>query len=406
MQPTSTPSPYPDVRFKVLPEDFYVEELPEVQPDGEGDHLWVEVQKINLTTDDVVAALSRRLRVDPADIGVAGLKDRRAVTRQWMSLAGAQEAEVMQLDLPGVQVLQTRRHGSKLRRGQLLGNRFRVRLRGLSNDECSRLERSFLDLTATGFPNHFGFQRFGIAGGNVALGRALVTGDADGFLKAAAAPVDRESGPASEGRLALSSGDFAKALDLLPRFLAVERHLASGMLRRNPDLTATIRALPHRLRGILISAWQSASFNAVLDARLDRGLRLEVGDVVQFRGGNTCFRVEEEFFPREQERVAAGELEIAGPLPGWKLFPAAGVPGEIEAVVLATSGASALSTDLVPKKALRGTRRPMTVPVADPTTSHEEAALVLAFVLPAGSYATSLLLHLGVDVGPDRSARP
>jgi tRNA pseudouridine13 synthase len=396
---------FPGARIKEVPEDFVVEELAEVSACGEGDHLWIAIEKTDRTTEDVILDLARTLPIDPMDIGVAGLKDRRAVTRQWISLKGVAEAALESLALVGVRILEAKRHTSKLRRGQLRGNRFQIRVRGLDASQSQELERSFQTLSKSGLPNHFGEQRFGNHGGNVALGRALVLGRASDFLAAAACEVPAEGGDAREGRRALRNGDFQESLRILPRFMTVERHLAAGLLRRNPSLEVTVRALPHRLRSILVSAWQSAAFNQLLSSRVLYGLELLTGDVAIFRGGNTCFRVEREHLDRERKRQRENELDTSGPLPGWKLMAAESDAGAIERPILEAAGIGRLSTELVPKKALRGTRRALTVPVEGARSSVEPDAVLLEFSLPAGSYATTLLAHLGVQGEPKPTPR-
>ena len=114
---------------RVCLEDFVVSEIPRIPPEGEGEYAYAYVEKRGLNTHDLVAAL--RERGVPYDaVGVAGLKDKHAVTRQWLSVPVSQADRLEALDeLEGVRVLETSRHGSRLRRGHLRGNRFEVRVR-------------------------------------------------------------------------------------------------------------------------------------------------------------------------------------------------------------------------------------------------------------------------------------
>lgn len=75
-------------RFVSSPETFFVEEIPAYLPTGEGDHTYVWIEKRNLTTLDAINRLARVLGVENSDVGYAGMKDRRATTRQWLSLPG------------------------------------------------------------------------------------------------------------------------------------------------------------------------------------------------------------------------------------------------------------------------------------------------------------------------------
>src|SRR5215510_14093084 len=89
-------------RIKAAPEDFEVEEIPAYEPSGQGDHLFLWVQKRDVGAEYFVRQVAKRLDLPPGEIGTAGLKDRHAVTRQWVSVPVAAEARLAQLDGDGI----------------------------------------------------------------------------------------------------------------------------------------------------------------------------------------------------------------------------------------------------------------------------------------------------------------
>ena len=146
---------------RTCPEDFVVSEIPRSDPSGEGDFVYVHVEKRGLNTHDLVAALRER-GVPYNDVGVAGLKDKNAVTRQWLSIPGKYEHAPKALDeLEGAQVLATARHSAPIRRGHLRGNRFEVRVRQPGPGWAERAGAILERLLEAGLPNYFGPQRFG-----------------------------------------------------------------------------------------------------------------------------------------------------------------------------------------------------------------------------------------------------
>lgn len=167
--------------LRAAPEDFVVEELPAYEPTGAGDHVFAWIEKRGRATDDVAAALARALGVDPRDVGWAGMKDRHAVTRQWLSLPPPVTPEAAQaVALDGVRVLAATRHPHKLRTGHLRGNAFTLTVRGAAPDGAARARAILARLSAgPGAPNWFGEQRFGARGDNAARGRAILAGDRD-----------------------------------------------------------------------------------------------------------------------------------------------------------------------------------------------------------------------------------
>jgi tRNA pseudouridine13 synthase len=177
--PQAYPASGASATLKLLNEDFIVTELPLQQPCGEGEHLWLDVEKNGANTAFVAQQLAEAAGVPERDVGFAGLKDRYAITRQWFSIYLANSSkkgeplDLTQLQHPEFKVLSQSRHLKKLRRGDLLGNRFRIVLREVSG-EREAIEANLKRVASQGAPNYFGAQRFGHDGGNVEQGRAML----------------------------------------------------------------------------------------------------------------------------------------------------------------------------------------------------------------------------------------
>ncbi len=320
---------------KVVPEDFRVDELPAYLPCGEGEHTFLHVEKRGRNTREVVADLARMLGVSEREAGVAGQKDRHALTTQWVSLPGVAPEKAAGLEGPGFRVLEARRHGNKLRTGHLRGNRFELRLRGTDAEGLARARAVGDALAVRGLPNYYGPQRFGRFGDNGEVGRLLLLGADD------------------------------------PR------------VRRVRDRTQ---------RRFLISAFQSEVFNRVLATRVADGTwaaPLE-GDVLQKLPAGGSFVCEDP--AADAPRVASFELSITGPMPGRKVRPAPrGAPAELEARVLAETGVTA--EHLARTSDAEGTRRALRLPLALDVREDDEG-LLLSFELPPGAYATVVLREI------------
>src|SRR5690349_15771326 len=115
--------------IKQRPEDFFVQEIPLYEPSGEGEHVYAEIQKIGMPTFDAVQRIARALGVSTRDVGYAGMKDARAISRQVISIWGTTPEAVMALRIENLSVLWAARHGNKLRLGHLAGNRFAIKIR-------------------------------------------------------------------------------------------------------------------------------------------------------------------------------------------------------------------------------------------------------------------------------------
>lgn len=163
--------------LRSTPEDFFVDEDLGFAPDGAGEHVFVRVEKRGANTDFVAKELARFAGVRPEAVSYAGLKDRHAVTRQTFSLhlPGKADPDWPALNHPEFRVLEAVRHGRKLHRGALKGNRFCIVLREIDG-ERDAAERVVASVRAHGVPNYFGEQRFGRESANVEKARVMFLG--------------------------------------------------------------------------------------------------------------------------------------------------------------------------------------------------------------------------------------
>jgi tRNA pseudouridine13 synthase len=242
-------------QIRTDPEDFLVEERLGFQPDGGSGHYLLLVEKRDANTLYVARCLARLAGLPPGDIGFAGLKDRRAVARQWFSMpAGKVRPSAEGLEGDGFRVLEVHPHSRKLRRGALAANRFRLRVRELTGDLSALTER-LQTIAGRGVPNYFGPQRFGRGGANL-----------------------------------LQVSDWIDS-ERMPRERAA--------------------------RSFLLSAARALAFNAVLGRRVAEGSwdRLLAGEIASLAGSSSVFRVSE-VDEELARRCREGDVHPSGPLCG------------------------------------------------------------------------------------------
>jgi len=373
-------------------EDFVVEELPLYLPVGEGEHTFFEIRKVGLSTFEAIAAIARALGVSPGRIGHAGLKDAQAITCQMLSVEGVPPEAVTALDLPNLEVLWAERHRNKLKIGHLRGNRFTIRIRQVDRAALPAC-RAILDvLVRRGVPNRYGPQRFGLRGDSADLGKAVVRNDAAGFVRAfLGRPHPNESQRVQEARAWFDAGEWPQALHLLPHSMADERRSLQVLIRTAGDFQQAYAAVPKSLKLFFLSAYQSALFNRVLDARLSTLDRVFVGDLAIRHPGHSIFRVEDE--AAEQPRAGRFEISPTGPLFGYKMMQASGQQGELERAVLQAEGLTLDDFRAGHGLQARGARRALRFPLHEPELEYDEGVL-LRFWLPPGCYATAVLAEI------------
>jgi tRNA pseudouridine13 synthase len=319
--------------LRTVDDDFFVDEEIPYAPSGAGDHVFVHIEKRGMNTRHAVLAIARALGVADRDIGVAGMKDRHAVTRQWLSLPPPTTPEAaLALAIPDVTIIEAVRHNHKLRTGHVRANAFRLRVRGTTADARARATAIVARLVEPpGAPNWYGEQRFGRDGDNAQRGRALV------------------------------SGEKAPGRD-------------------------------RKLDRLFVSALQSELFNAWLVARMADGLYRDVlaGDVLHKTNGGMFVSDDP---ATDTQRLRAGELVLTGPMFGVEMrCPPEGSQAAVrEDAILAAAGLSRDAFATV-KKLAEGTRRDATIHVQNAmVTDGGPSTLEVAFALPGGAYATAVM---------------
>ena len=323
-------APTADGLIRSCPEDFVVEEIPRVSPEGEGSHLWLWVEKRSANTDWVAKELAKAVSCPSRDVGYAGLKDRHAVTRQWFSVPASDVAQenLESADIEGVNILECHQHTRKLKRGTLNGNRFHLKIREFKGDVDQTGER-LAQIRTNGVPNYFGPQRFGHQGRNVEQG-----------------------------------------FKLLKR---------KARLNRNK-------------RSIYLSAMRSFLFNHVLAERVRRGDWNTIidGDLAMLDGTQSIFPCEKPDAEIE-ERCQRLDIHPTGPMPGENGTQPTADTAEMEQAIL--HNWPELLEVLIAQR-VQASRRALRLFPAELEWTFEGNNMELAFMLPPGTYATTVLREI------------
>ncbi|MFO6422776.1 tRNA pseudouridine(13) synthase TruD [Motilimonas sp. KMU-193] len=168
-------APSISAQFKQQVEDFVVVENLGFEPTGEGEHVFIRLQKRDENTQFVAKQIAKIADLPAKMVTYAGLKDRRGITEQTFSvhIPGLVTPDFSALNSENITILDITRHNRKLKTGALAGNAFSIRLRDVS-DMAQLLQR--VELIKQGVPNYFGQQRFGFAGGNISSAKAMFAG--------------------------------------------------------------------------------------------------------------------------------------------------------------------------------------------------------------------------------------
>ncbi|MGJ8668981.1 MAG: tRNA pseudouridine(13) synthase TruD [Oceanococcus sp.] len=323
-------NPALSAKIRTLAEDFIVEETLGFEPSGDGEHVFLTIQKRNTNTVWLAQQLARFAGVKSVAVGYAGLKDRHAVTEQsfTVQMPGQESPDWSALNLPDIKILRQARHNRKLKIGSLQGNRFELVLRDAVGDKAVA-ERCLQAIASEGVPNYFGEQRFGRDGSNAQRAQAMFEGKR----------VDRKT------------------------------------------------------RGILISAARSEIFNAVLAARVQDGSwnRGVAGEVWALHGSRSWFTdVDDEV--ALLQRLRDKDIHPSGPLWGRGELPSKRELEALERSVVAHCSGLADGLERAGLEQDRRSLRLLPSDLGWEWLSDD--ALRVSFVLPPGCYATVVLREL------------
>ena len=332
-------------------EDFYVEEIPEMTPTGEGPNIWIWIEKVGRTTLDVVLDIARDLHISRKRMGFAGMKDKKARTRQWICISNMESEEQFRQvkDLEGTiyktDFLKVVRGRKKLRMGQLKGNKFQILIRDIDDIEKSE-----------------------------------------------------EHEENQKARQAYDDGNLEESLELMSKGMRYEKMMVRELIKdakKGPlDDKAyknALHALPKPLQRMFVHAYQSYLFNDAVSRRVAMGINRYVeGDIII----DNEERIIRDKTPEEfQNLIDNFEANPTSPLYGTKVPFAGGEVGEMEKSVLNSYNLTKEDFEVpkMPRLGSHGLRRSMRIQVWDASAIPTDEGVLTEFSINKGSYATAVL---------------
>jgi len=340
-------------------------------------HTVFHLEKYDWDTLKAVRRIARALHRPHRHFGIAGMKDKRAVTAQRVSARGVPPDSLLRVRVRDLRIIPVGGARRKLRPGDLWGNRFVITVRGA---DARRVDGPLARVRELGgVPNYFGLQRFGSRRPVThVVGRYVIREDWERAVKVfLTLEYPRESEEAIEARRWLREhwGEFREALRRFPRFLDYERQILRHLARHPDDYINAFRRLPMWIRRMFVHAYQSYLYNLILSERLARGLPLDR--------------------PVEGDIVRDGLPTV--PLPGYRTRLSEGEPGEIEREVLEREEISPedFRVPSMPELSAGGDRKPALLRVYRLRAEVLRGDVVrFRFSLPRGGYATTVLREL------------
>jgi len=402
-------------RLRQLIEDFIVEEILHHKPSGgSGNYTFFTLKKGGIDTNRALLMIARALGLSVDMFNVAGMKDAKALTKQFVTVRAPPEA-LASLKVRGVSIEGVERVSKPLLKRCIRGNLFRVTIRGLrlAKEEIAEVIKELWQQVVEfgGLPNYYGYQRFGTVRSNThKVGKLLVQGRVkDAVLEFLAHPYPNEARDAYEARKELSETlDFAKALKRFPRRLTYEIAMLRHLAKRSDDYVGALRRLPLRVLKLFIQAYQSYLFNRVLSSRIEWAGNLRAlvdGDRLQpLNGEGFSFTVTKSSISEAKAMLNSGRAFLILPVLGFNSLRFEGSYKPIVKDILEEEGVKLedFKVSLFPDLRFPGSFRRASVLIkglvideAQPDEVNEGCLKVrISYELERGAYATIFLREL------------
>lgn len=345
-------SPIQNVHFTKNNSDFTVSEIPMYEFSGEGEHLVLHVRKKDMTTWQMIQTLSEVCGAKARDFGYAGLKDKDGMTTQYISIHKSYEAKLEGFTHDKIKILSRTYHNNKIKIGHLKGNRFFIRLKKVLPTDALKLEQALRTIKEEGYPNFFGYQRFGREKNNFEQGRAILKGER------------RERNK--------------KIKDLL--ISAYQSELFNQWLSKRIEISRLINGFNEKEIASMFP-WDKETIKAV--KKQPRFMKILPGDVCHHYPHGKAYICEDTVV--ESERFALRDVTLTGWLPGSRAMRSEGIAKEIETEFFAEAEPFL--------DQMNGARRFAWSFAEDVEWNYreQEAWFEMQFSLQKGSYATVVL---------------
>lgn len=372
------------LRIKEEPSDFYVKEIKTLPIRERGKFAYYLLKKENLTTIDALREVSRALGIPLKSIGFLGLKDKKAITEQFISVEATKKlpknlrGKSWELSFVGF-------GDEPLRLGEFEGNYFEVVIRGVTKRHKKVFERMLPLVEKYGCENYFGEQRFGsVKHAQEFVLKHLLKHDYEEAMKEYLTSLKDKR---LKKELLKAWKDWDRFLALMPKGSQAEVEVVKA-LKRGESFKNAFMVLPKNVRLMFVFAYQSYLWNRYLYTFVVRYLS---------HCKTPFLKWELAFFSEMNERVWEEIKDLEIPYLGTDYPPQNKKVELIIGEVLQEEGITPkmLMAERIGIKLFSdGQRKAFFKPKNLKVLEENKGSLKLSFELPPGSYATVLLRKL------------
>ena len=382
------------MKLKQLPEDFKVEELNELEiSKNEKPYKVYLLEKKSMETFSLLSYLAKKNNIPVSELGIAGLKDKHAITKQHFTLPSKYNLKTLQEKNFRITFLGY--VSEKLKLGSLTGNRFEITVRDVKKGELEGVAQKADSIEKTGVPNYFDSQRFGSVINQEFVAKHLIKKDYEKAVKTYLTLYTKfeSSKVKEEKKLILQNwGSFSKLRLKNPSLKRVTEEY-----EKTKDWLKAYKKIPSNLRDMMISAYQSYLWNEcvkkVLKLKINNRkiypVRYSLGVLLFYKNVKEIDDVPETFKTISQDmEITSFEREVITEILSKEMV-------SIKSFDIKETGNFFISHER--KTLLKPSQFKMSQPSVDELNDNgrkNKFKITLSFTLSKGSYATMITKRL------------
>jgi len=276
------------MKLKQLPEDFKVEELNEIKISKDTDKYKIySLTKKSIETFYLIGYLSKKNDIPFSNFGIAGLKDKHALTKQYFTIPSRYEIKTLKENNFKIEFLGYTDKAIEL--GDLKGNKFEITARDIKKGELDGIYKKAESLKYQGIPNYFDSQRFGSVSNKEFIAKHIIKKDYESAVKIFLTRYTKfeKSNLKREKRIILENWSNLSKIRLNNKALSkiVYEYI------KTKDWLSAYKKIPQNLREIFVSAYQSYLWNecvkSLLIGKVDKkklySIKYNIGSLMYYK---------------------------------------------------------------------------------------------------------------------------
>ncbi len=274
------------MKLKQLPEDFRVEELNRIDISQEKkDYKVYSLEKKGIETFSLLAYLSKKNNIPVREFGLAGLKDRHAITSQKFTLHSKYTINTM--IEPNFKITFLGYSDEPMKLGNLKANRFEIVVRDIKKDALEGINKKASALKDFGVPNYFDSQRFGSVVSNKFVVKYIIKKDYESALKIYLTEFNKHESRKFKDEKKLIAEKWPNLKDFKAKNGSIRKIIWA--YNKTGRWLEAYKQIPPNVREIMVSAYQSYLWNECVKEVLKRAVGMKELYSIKYNIGSLLF---------------------------------------------------------------------------------------------------------------------